>query len=300
MCDLARILDIPDPFITRSRFHFTALEALCILLARFRSAGDQYDLQKDYCRTQSAISEVVNELCEYLNRRWSHLLDFDHEHLLSRKNLSRYARAAYRHGAPIRTIWGFIDCTIRAMCHPTWFQRQGYSGHKKVHALKYQAVVLVNGIIAHLFGPEVGRHNDNHLLATSGLLEKCAEHAIHPNTHATLPPLQRRFQLFGDPAYGISPLLMSPFARNQRTEEELEWNVAMASVRIEVEHAFGGVVRAWPFLNAWWKHRVYSSPLGLYYRVGVLLTNALNCIRPNQTSQVFDCEPPTLEEYFHD
>lgn len=93
---------------------------------------------------------------------------------------------------------------------------------------------------------------------------------------------------------------MSPFARNQRTEEELEWNVAMASVRIEVEHAFGGVVRAWPFLNAWWKHRVYSSPLGLYYRVGVLLTNALNCIRPNQTSQVFDCEPPTLEEYFHD
>ena len=178
------------------------------------------------------------------------------------------------------------------MCHPTWFQRQGYSGHKKVHALKYQAVVLVNGIIAHLYGPKVGHHNDNHLLASSGLLDKCAEHAIHPN--ATLPPLERYFQLFGDPAYSISPLLMSPFSRNQRTEEELEWNEAMASVRIEVEHAFGGVVRAWPFLDAWWKHQVFLSPLGHYYHVGVLLTNTLNCVHPNHTSQVFDCVPPIV------
>ena len=201
--------------------------------------------------------------------------------------------------APIQTIWGFIDCTIHAMCHPTWFQCQGYSGHKKVHTLKYQAVVLVNGIITHLFGLEVGRHNDNHLLASSNLLQKCAEHAIHPNA-SQLPLHHHRFQLFGDPAYGISLLLMSPFARNQRTEEELEWNKAMASVRIEVEHAFGGVVRAWPFLDAWWKHQIFSSPVGLYYRIGVLLTNALNCVRPNQTSQTFDCEPPTLEEYFHD
>jgi hypothetical protein len=112
LCDLAIILDIPDPFITHSRFRFTALEALCILLARFKSAGDQYDLQKDYCRAQSAISEVVNELCGYLNGRWSHLLGFDSEHLLSRRNLACYARAAYRRGAPVRTIWGFIDCTI--------------------------------------------------------------------------------------------------------------------------------------------------------------------------------------------
>jgi nuclease HARBI1 len=74
----------------------------------------------------------------------------------------------------------------------------------------------------------------------------------------------------------------------------------MASVRIEVEHAFGSVVRVWPFLDAWWKHWIFPSPLGVYYRIGVLLTNALNCVCPHQTSQAFDCEPPTLEEYFHD
>ena len=88
LCDLAIILDIPDLFITCS---FTALKALCILLACFKSERDQYDLQKDYCHTQSAISEVVNELCEYLNGRWSNLLDFDLEHLLSCRNLAHYA-----------------------------------------------------------------------------------------------------------------------------------------------------------------------------------------------------------------
>ena len=73
----------------------------------------------------------------------------------------------------------------------------------------------------------------------------------------------------------------------------------MGSVRIEVEHTFGIVSRTWPFLNAGWKMRLLSSPVGTYYRIGVLLTNAMNCIRPNQVSQVFDLPPPSLEVYFH-
>ena len=44
LCDLTVILNIPTPFITHSQFYFTALEALCLLLAQFKYAGDQYDL----------------------------------------------------------------------------------------------------------------------------------------------------------------------------------------------------------------------------------------------------------------
>ena len=93
---------------------------------------------------------------------------------------------------------------------------------------------------------------------------------------------------------------MSPFAGvGQRSNAEKEWNAEMSAVRIEVEHGFGIVSNTWPFLNASWKMHLYSSPVGRYYRVGVLLTNCLDCLHPNQVSQYFDCLPLTLSEYLH-
>lgn len=254
-----------------------------------------------YLRSASAISEVVNELSFWIDNRWGKLLKFDTEGLLAPEKLESYAHAIHEAGAPIPSVWAFLDCTIRAMCRPFRYQRQAYNGYKKIHALKYQAVKLPNGLLGHVHGPEVGRHNDNHLLATSGLLDFCATHAVRPGTSEVTPPAQRFLQLYGDPAYGNSYHLISPFSgAGERTDDEMRWNKAMARVRIEVEHGFGGIVRLWPYLNAWWKHRIYASPLGTYYRVGCLLTNAHNCIRPNQTAQYFKCNPPTLDEYFHD
>ncbi|KAF8986977.1 hypothetical protein BDQ17DRAFT_1259033 [Cyathus striatus] len=151
----------------------------------------------------------------------------------------------------------------------------------------------------HVHGPEVGRHNDNYLLAQSGLLPWAAQYAVRPMINENTPPEDRFLQVFGDPAYGNSHQIISPYAGlTPRMEQEKEWNLVMASLRIEVEHGFGNTLRLFPFLNAWWKHQIYSSPLGIYYHVGILLTNAQNCLHPNQTSQYFNCEPPVLEEYF--
>jgi hypothetical protein len=298
--ELAEVLQIPDPFITKGRYRFSSIEALGILLARYKSAGAINDLVIMYDRPESAISEVVNELSTWLYEQWDHLLGFDVDGLLAPEKLESYADAIYKAGAPSSSVWAFLDCTIRSNCRPSWYQRQGYSGYKKTHALKYQALKLPNGMFGHVFGPEPGRHNDNYLLSKSGLLEWCRTHAVRRGTDDRTPPAERYLQVFGDPAYGIGLSIMSPFAgAGERTEAQMEWNEAMASVRIEVEHGFGGVVRLWQFLNAWWKHQIYSSPIGIYYRVGCLLTNAHNCLRPNQTAQYFDCEPPTLDEYFH-
>jgi len=214
------------------------------------------------------------------NERWSHLLDFDHTHLLSSANLERYARAIHERGAPV--------CS------------QAYNGHKKFHALKFQAVMLPNGMFGHLFGPLEGRRNDNFLLSESGLLEKCIRYAVRTDTDEITPAEQRFLQIFSDPAYGISNQLLSPFVGpGERTTEERDWNAAMASVRIEVEHGFGIVANLWPYLNAGWKMRVYASPVGRYYRVGVLLTNVLTCLHGNHISQYFDCQPPELRDYLH-
>lgn len=298
--ELVQALEIPDGLSTSNRYKFTAIEALCLLIARFRFAGDIYELTTRYDRAESAISEIVNDLVIFLDNKWSHLLEFDSCGLLSPERLERYADAVYQAGAPIRTIWGFIDCTLRHICKPGLFQRAAYSGHKRYHALKFQAIRLPNGLFGHLYGPVEGRRNDAHLLEESGLLDQCREHAVRPGTDANTPAADRFLQLFGDPAYGVTYQIQSPFAGvGAWTEEEKEWNHLMGAVRIEVEHGFGDVSRMWPFLNAWWKLKVYASPIGRYYRVAVLLTNAVNCIRPNQTAQYFNCMPPPLHIYFH-
>ena len=291
---------MPPVIITRNRYYVPRLEALALTCARLARPGDIYDLVKDYDRSASAISEIVNETVCRLDAMWEHLLNFDCNHLLSPRNLAHYARAIRQAGAPLSTVWGFIDCTLRRIARPTWFQRPAYSGYKKYHALKYQAVIVPNGMFAHLFGPWEGRRTDPFLLSESGLLDQCAKYAVQEDIEDDTPLEHRFFQLYGDPAYGVNPFLISPYSGpGQRTASEQEFNSCMSSVRIEVEHGFGIVLNTWPFLYTFWKQRLHQSPIGTYYRVAVLLTNAQNCLRPNQIALHFNCRPPELEEYFH-
>ncbi|KAJ8507424.1 hypothetical protein ONZ45_g10210 [Pleurotus djamor] len=298
LIELSEQLKIPAPFITSSRYRFTPIEALGLLLARFKSPGTIHELTSKYNRSYAAISEVVNELSIRLDDTWAHLFETSPRNpLLSPSSLASYATAISLAGSPLSTIWGFIDCTIRYMCRPSQHQRQAYNGYKSRHALKYQAVMLPNGMIGLLHGPTEGRRNDNHLLHESGLVEWCTQNTLRPGANMSTPVQHRYFQLFGDPAYGISPVIMSPYAGSERSADEKSWNIAMSRLRIEVEHGFAGVTRDWPYLNVWWTHHIYQSPLGRYYRVGVLLTNCLNCFRPNQTSLAFDLPPPSLDRY---
>jgi hypothetical protein len=82
---LSIALDIPSTIKTTSGHVFSALT---LLRARFRSSGDIYELVTKYDRPQSAISEIINYLYCFLDDRRSHLLDFDHEGVLSPRTLS--------------------------------------------------------------------------------------------------------------------------------------------------------------------------------------------------------------------
>ena len=54
-------------------------------------------------------------------------------------------------------IYPFIDGTVRAISRPIIGQRLMFNRHKRVHALKFQSVVTLNGLIANLHGPCEGR-----------------------------------------------------------------------------------------------------------------------------------------------
>ena len=67
--------------------------------------------------------------------------------------LKNYTEAVFNKGAALRNWFGFVDGTVRPIPRPDENQRVVYNGHKRVHGLKFQSVVIPNGLIAHLYGP---------------------------------------------------------------------------------------------------------------------------------------------------
>lgn len=298
---LSVVLDIPSPFKTHSGHAASALEALALLCAHLRCEGSQWTLVTRYARSQSAISEIIGELIEYIDRRWKFLLEWDAGGLVHPRRLQEYAQTLRDFGAPCDTVFGFIDCTIRSTCRPIRSQELVYTGYKKRHGMKFQAVTIPNGLIAHLSGPYRAPQNDSGVLNESKLLDTLRQHAIQPGSYPGDPAHLRYFQVYGDSAYGLGPSVLSPFSegREHLTAEQQAWNTAMGGVRISVEHAFCQVAKQWPQLNCYWRQRIWGTRCGLLYRVAVLLTNAKACLDPNQTSQRYDCLPPCVEDYFH-
>ena len=70
--------------------------------------------------------------------RFSHLLrDFNHVWL----DPASFSSAVHAKGAPLEQCFGFIDGTARQIARPVVNQRIMYSGHKRVHCVKFQVNV---------------------------------------------------------------------------------------------------------------------------------------------------------------
>jgi hypothetical protein len=191
-------------------------------------------------------------------------------------------------GGPLDGTVGFIDGTVRGICRPSRHQKRVYNGHKRKHALKFQSVSAPDGLIIHLSGPWVGRRHDARMLRESGLMDMLALHCKFED---------KGFRVYGDPAYGMSDHIASPFKGVHLSREQLDFNKRMSSVRVSVEWCFGDIVRYFAYLDFAKNMKIMLQPVGLYYSIGALLTNMHTCLYGNVTSQFFNINPPSLEEY---
>ena len=102
----------------------------------------------------------------------------------------------------------------------------------------------------------------------------------------------------GDPAYPLRIHLQAPFRQVQLTPEMEEHNKSMSFVRVAVEWIFGDVVNYFKFVyfkkNC--KNRFeldWQNVHGLCY-----FKKCFNMLIWNTTSNFFELDSPTLEEYF--
>ena len=53
-------------------------------------------------------------------------------------NPQAFSDAVHAKGAALENCWGFIDGTVRRIARPIRNQRVMFSGHKRVHCIKFQ------------------------------------------------------------------------------------------------------------------------------------------------------------------
>ncbi|CAM9931733.1 unnamed protein product [Laminaria digitata] len=120
-------------------------------------------------------------------------------------------------------------------------------------------------MIGDLWGPAPGRKHDSFLLRESGLNSRLA--ALQADK-----PFQGK--VYGDAAYPVLSHVHRGFRGANLTAAQRAYNKELSIVRISVEWQFGKVVQIFPFVDFKQNLKLMLSPVGKYYRVAALLTNA--------------------------
>ena len=102
--------------------------------------------------------------------------------------------------------------------------------------------------------------------------------------------------IYGDSAYPLRSQLQRPFRSAHITPLQNEWNKAMS--RVSVEWVFGGIINYYKFLDFRKNEKIQLSAVGKMYIVCALLLIARPCFYGNSASSLFDCNPPSIQEYF--
>lgn len=288
--DIGRLrlaLRLPDRIHTEAKYTIAGDDALMVTLRRLAYPCRLCDLEATFGLSQAKLSIVINTVVQLVYDRWNHLLGF-HQSRFGPDKLKLYARAISDAGSPLQRCVGFIDGTVRAISRPVRNQRAVFSGHKRVHALKFQAVVTPDGLVSHLAGPFTGNRHDTAILVASGLLDQFRN---------GLRDEDGPFCVYGDAGYPTSPHLQSPFKGARLSAEEVQFNNEMSRVRIAVEWGFGHVLQYFSFVDFKKNMKLLLQPVGTLYTVSVLFSNCRVCMYGNATSTKFNLRPPELHDY---
>jgi hypothetical protein len=180
-------LDFPDKFVCSQRTICSGLEGLCILLKRLAFPCRYTDMVSRFGRNPTELCLIFNHVLDFVYDNHHHRLGTWNQPFLSPQMLERYAQAVHDRGAPLQNCFGFVDGTLCRIARPKRNQRVVFNGHKRVHAIKFQSLVLPNGLIANLNGPYEGRRHDSTMFSFSAMFCQAFPLSLLPARCSNIP-----------------------------------------------------------------------------------------------------------------
>jgi hypothetical protein len=197
----------------------------------------------------------------------------------------------------------FIDCTIIPSCrtgggpmapgvfaarYPYLVQEAFYNGWKKCHGIKKQSIGMANGMAFQVSKGYSCRRHDLHLLVESDINDRLVE------LTSERPP-EEHFSCYGDSAYPHQYRTTC----NRDGDEYTELNKAMNGCRESIEWMYRDLTQYWRIIG---KKHTFQLLTGFERADNIIdlcftLNNAWNCMNHNETSQWFQCPPPSFEAY---
>ena len=148
----AEILDIPESIRCEQRSICGGREGLCMLLRRLSYLCRYRDMIQRFAKPVPLFSMVTNILIDHIYAIHGRRLTQWNLDILSPDHLEMYTAAITSRGSHLENCFGFINDTIPPIARPGENQWVVYNGHKQVHALKFQSIVLPNGLIGNMYG----------------------------------------------------------------------------------------------------------------------------------------------------
>ena len=134
-----------------------------------------------------------------------------------------------------------MDCAVKQICRPGEMQRTVYDVHKRVHAIKVQAIATPNGLVANLYDPVEGRRHDSEMLADSAILPLLQQYSVNQNGNQS--------RIYGNLAYPLRPQLQTPISNPLINPQQAAYNTVMSEARVGVECVFGDIANFFKFFD---------------------------------------------------
>lgn len=320
---LLHALELPDRCTLRNRSTCTGEELLLIGMWRLCSREDLYDLVKTFGRDITWLSRAFNYFVHFITTRHGWRL-FDNLQFWV-PHFGRFAEAirirvlnkAERIGRAGELdiqpgsfkIAGFMDChnqyigTVGAGPAANgqnqqrqdphgWQQRLFYNGWLADHGLKYGTVDAPCGMMMYASYGTSSRESDLSWLADSNINQMLID------AQNSLGIMNNLYQIYGDSIFPWLECVLSRYSgENLPPVRDLE-NKCMSSCRESIEWHYGEMNALFPFVDVQKKNFLLLSPVRETFVTAMLLRNCLVSMYGNNTSNAFNCPPPTLEEYF--
>jgi hypothetical protein len=151
---------------------------------------------------------------------------------LTPERLQQYAAAFHARGVPNGvSLWSVIDTKKVAVCKPGENQQSLYSGHKRIHCLKYQTLEAPDGLFLHVTGCFDRRRGDGYILRRSGLINFLRENDLFNG-----------FFVLGDSAYPNNDVMLSIYRGRNLPLAVQAFNMVMCPIRTCVEWGYAKIV----------------------------------------------------------